>query len=162
MVPEAGPGIFSAQKLSASRFHLTVTGHTFTSRSAIEKYLAYRAADLTLNQRFQQFLFVENRQKGDTVPVPKSDPQGMHFSFRLEFFRPVWRYKIAGSPDWKNWSPFSGTAFFTDGTDPKSITQFEVSADIALQKVLLPAYNPLAFDAGALSDFLVNQVSPPQ
>jgi len=162
MVPEAGPGIFSMQKLSATKFHLVVTGHTFTSREAIEKYLAYRAADLTMNQHFPWFTFVENRKKGDTVPVPKSDPQDRSYSFRMEYFRPIWRYKITGASDWKNWSPFSGAAFFGDGTDPKSIAQFEVSADIALQKGMLNGHNPLAFDAGTLSDFLVNQVSPPQ
>jgi hypothetical protein len=42
------------------------------------------------------------------------------------------------------------------------VTAYEVSADIVLHKGMVAATNPLAFDAGALSDFLVNQVAPPQ
>src|SRR5690242_18809876 len=51
MVPPAKPGVFSMQKKSAVRYHLAVTGHKFTSRDDIEKYLLYRAAELTLEQK---------------------------------------------------------------------------------------------------------------
>jgi hypothetical protein len=161
-VKPAGPGVFSLKKINATRVHLVVTGHAFTSREEIEKYLAYRAAALTLDQKFDWFSFIERRGKGDTVAVPKRDPSGMRYSFRMDFFRPVWRYKTATSPGWKSWSPFSGAAFWATGLDPKSITGFEVSADIALHKGQVEDDNPLAFDASALSDFLVNQVEPPQ
>jgi hypothetical protein len=78
----------------------------------------------------------------------------------MDYWRPMWRYKIAGAPAWKSWSPFSGVAFF--GGDPKTVTDFEVSADIVLHKGMMDDANPLAFDASAVSDLLVNQVSPPQ
>jgi hypothetical protein len=159
-VPAAKPGVFSLQKRTAARFHLAVAGHTFTSRDAIEKYLAYRAAELTLDQKNSWFILLEARSKGDTVPVPKSDPAGLRYSFRMDYWRPMWRYKIAGAPAWKSWSPFSGVAFF--GGDPKTVTDFEVSADIVLHKGMMDDANPLAFDASAVSDLLVNQVSPPQ
>ena len=48
------------------------------------------------------------------------------------------------------------------GGDPKTVTDFEVSADIVLHKGTMDDANPLAFDASAVSDLLVNQVSPPQ
>jgi hypothetical protein len=139
-----------------------VTGHKFTSRADAEKYLAWRAADLTLQQKATWFTFVEARAKGDTVPVPKRDPAALRYSFRMDNWRPSWRYKLAGDAAWKVWSPFSGAAFFADGKDPKTVTDFEVSADIVVRKGQMDDADPLAFEAGALSDLLVNQVSPPQ
>jgi hypothetical protein len=161
MVPPAGPGIFASQKKGASGFHLTVTGHKFTSRDEVEKYLAYRAAELTMAQKANWFTFTETRVKSDTVAAPKRDVSGKRYSFRMEYWRPVWRYKMAGDTVWKSWSPFSGAAFFADGVDPKTIAAFEVSADVTLRSGPMDDANPLAFEAGAVSDLLVNQVSPP-
>ena len=134
MVPPAGPGVFTAQKKGAHGLHLVVTGHKFTCRDDIENYLAWRAAELTEAQKGTWFTFTEARAKGDTVPAPKRDPAGPHYSFHMENWRPVWRYKMKGDADWKSWSPFSGAAFFADGKDPKTVTDFEVSADIVVHK----------------------------
>jgi len=160
MVPPAKPGVFTATKKGADGYHLVVAGHKFSTRGDIEKYLAYRAAELTMEQKSSWFTFVEQRGKADTAPIPKRDPAGLRYSFRMDYFRPVWRYKVSGSPAWQSWSPFAGAAFITD--DPKSITDFEVSADIVLHKGQMDDANPLAFEAGAVSDLLINQVSPPE
>ena len=50
MVPPAGPGVFTVKPSGPGTFKLVVTGHTFTSRGDIEKYLAYRAARHTIEQ----------------------------------------------------------------------------------------------------------------
>lgn len=159
-VPPAKPGVFVLQKKGATRYHLTVKGHTFSTRDAIEKYLLYRAAELTMEQHDSWFTLIETRAKGDTVPASKPDPAGLRFSFRMPYWRPVWRYKLAGAAGWQNWSPFSGAAFPV--TDPKTVTDFEVSADVVLHKGIMNDADPLAFEAGAVSDLLVNQVSPPE
>jgi hypothetical protein len=161
-VPAAKPGVYSQVKLRAGHYRLTVKGHNFTSRDAIEKYVLYRAADLTLQQHYQWFTLTESRKKGDVAPVPKRDLAGFHYSFRMQYWRPVWRYKLAGSPSWTTWSPFSNTAFFADGKNPKTITDFESSVNIVMHKGTMDSTNPLAFEADVLSDFLVNQVSPPE
>jgi hypothetical protein len=77
----------------------------------------------------------------------------------MKYFRPVWRYKVNESAATR-WSPFSGAAFIS--ADPKTITSFEVSAEIVVHKGPMDDANPLAFEAHALSDLLVNQVSPPK
>lgn len=161
MVPAAGPGVFKMEKKGAG-LHLTVTGHKFTSRAEIENYLAWRAADETRKAKGTWFIFTEARAKGDTVGAPKRDPNGKHYSFRMENWRPVWRYKMTGDTAWKTWSPYSGAAFFADGKDPKTVTDFEVSADIAVKTGPMDDLNPLAFEAGPVSDLLISQVSPPQ
>ncbi len=159
-VAPAKPGVFTLQKKGGTRFHLAVKGHTFTSREGIEKYLLYRAAELTLDQHDSWFTLIETRAKGDTAPPSKPDPQGLRFSFRMAYWRPVWRYKLAGAAGPQSWSPFSSAAFPI--TDPKTVSDFEVSADIVLHKGIMDDADPLAFEPGAVSDLLVNQVSPPE
>jgi hypothetical protein len=160
MVPAAKPGVFAMRKKGANGYQLSVTGRSFTSREAIEHYLAYRAAILTQEQKNSWFTLVENHAKGDTVPASKPDPVGLRYSFRMAYWRPVWRYKTAGSPAWKSWSPFSGTHF--PFTDAKSVSEFEASANIVPHKGNMNDADPLAYDAGAVDDWMVNQVSPPQ
>ncbi len=160
-VPPAAPGVFTLSKKGAMRLHLTVAGHNFTTRDAIEKYLAYRAATAAIAEHASWFAFLQDRSKGDTVAAPKKDPQGLRYSFRMAFFQPAWRYKTANAPKWEKWSPFSAAAFFADKMDAKTITSYEASVDIELHKGQMEDDNPLAFDAEALSDFLVNQVAPP-
>ena len=165
MVPAAKPGVFSLKTVNPTRFTLAVTGKPFTSRDAIEKYLAYRAAEHTLAQNGTWFTLVEGRMKGDAGPDPvNTDPAraGKRYSFRMAYWRPVWRYKLAGAAAWSSWSPFSGATFFADGKDPKNVTAFEVSADIVVRKGIMDGNNPLGFEAAALSDLLINQVSPPE
>ena len=156
MVPPAGPGVFTA-KLSGPNARLVVTGHTFTSRGEIEKYLAYRAAQLTIERGADWFTLNEDRAKGETAePVPARDPAAPRYSFRMKYFRPVWRYKASGATAWTRWSPFAGEAF------PKAIADFEVSAGIVIRKAPMDDADPLGFEARALSDLLINQVSPPK
>lgn len=160
MVPPADPGVFTAKQSGSNTFKLIVAGSKFTTRSAIEKYLAYRAAQLTLEQGSDWFTLNEDRAKGETAePVPARDPEGPRYSFRMKYFRPVWRLKSNGSPAWTRWSPFSGAAFVSD---PKTIGGFEVAAEIVLRKAPMDDADPLAFEARALSDLLINQVSPPK
>src|SRR3954470_424581 len=71
MVPPAKPGVFTATKKGATGYHLVVAGHKFTSRDDIEKYLAWRAADLTMAEKGSWFTFTQARAKADTVPAPK-------------------------------------------------------------------------------------------
>jgi|SRR5665213_1237692 len=151
------PGIFTMKK-SGAALHLAITGHSFTTRAALENYLAYRAAEATLDSRMQWFSLVEHRAKTDTAPVPKGDPAGPRFSFRMEYFRPQWRWRVAGSSAWQSWSPLSGKPF----ADLKSATDYQLSADIVMHKGMVDDVNPLAFDAGAVSDYLVNQVEAPK
>ncbi|MES2471253.1 MAG: hypothetical protein V4601_00270 [Pseudomonadota bacterium] len=164
MVPAPKAGVYSQQTVNPTRFRLTVTGKTFTSREAVEKYLAWRAAELTLAQKGTWFTLVEGRQKGDAGPEPVNDDParaGKRYSFRMAYWRPVWRYKTGGAA-WSTWSPFSGAAFFATGKDPKTVTEFEASADIVVRKGIMDGNNPLGFEASALSDLLINQVSPPE
>jgi hypothetical protein len=78
----------------------------------------------------------------------------------MKYFRPVWRYKTSASQAWTRWSPFTGAPFIS--ADPKTISDFEVSVEIVVRKGPMDDADSLGFEAGALSDLLVNQVSPPK
>jgi len=158
-VAPAAPGVFTAQKKGANGFHLVIKGHKFTSRRDIELYMAYRASEVTMDAKDNWFTLVESRAKGDTAPSSKRDPAGLRYSFRMDYFRPVWSFKTGAGPA-KRWSPFSGAAF--PDADAKASSSYEVTADIVLHKGPMDDADPLAFEAGAVNDFLVNQVSPPQ
>jgi len=158
-VAPAAPGVFTAQKKGANAFHLVIKGHKFTSRRDIELYMAYRASEVTQDAKCNWFTFVESRAKGDTAPPSKRDPAGLRYSFRMDYFRPVWSFKTGAGPA-KRWSPFSGAAF--PDADAKASSSYEVTADIVVHKGPMDDADPLAFEAGAVNDFLVNQVSPPQ
>lgn len=140
---------------------LLLNGRTLGSQSDVEMYLAYQTATQTMAAHYDWFTFIERRGKGGNLPVPKTDPNGARYSFRMEYFRPAWRYKTSLKSPWKDWNRFSGAAFL-GGTDPAAVTQFEVTADVVLHKGMLDGADPLAFDGSALSQYLVNQVSPPK
>jgi hypothetical protein len=157
----SAPGVWSVRK-QGDATRLVVTGKAFTSREAIEQYLAWRTAEHVMAAKARWFSFVERRMAGDKVVTPKPDAEGQRYSFRLEYFRPTWRYKTAGSPDWKVWRPLAGAPFFASTIDPKTISDYEVSADIIPRSGMLVDYDPLAFDASAVSDYLINQVTTPR
>jgi len=158
-VAPAAPGVFTAQKKGANGFHLVIKGHKFTSRRDIELYMAYRASEVTMDAKGNWFTLVESRAKGDTAPPSKRDPAGLRYSFRMDYFRPVWSFKTGAGPA-KRWSPFSGAAF--PDAEAKASSSYEVTADIVVHKGPMDDADPLAFEAWALSDLLVNQVSPPK
>jgi hypothetical protein len=158
MVPEAGPGVFTAKPAGPGAYELVVSGRAFTSREEIERYLAYRAARWTVDKGGQWFTLRESRGPGETAaPAPSRDPTGARYSFRMKYFRPVWRYKGPGA--WVRWSPFAGTPF--PAAEAKAGGEFAVSATIVVHTGPMDDADPLAFEAWALSDLLVNQVSPP-
>ena len=157
----SAPGVFALRK-QGNTTRLVVTGTNFTGREAVEHYLAWRAAEHVTASTARWFSFVERRIAGDKVLTPKPDAEGQRYSFRLEYFRPTWRYKLAGSPDWKTWRPLSGAPFFALGLDAKTIINYEVSADIIPRNGMLADYDPLAFEAVAVSHYLINQVTTPR
>lgn len=151
----AGP--FAAKSTGKGKYRISTSGQAFTSREAIEKYLAYRAALLTVQNKSTWFKVVESRRRGD-LPPPEGHPV-IRYSFRLPNFLPVWTYKTAGG-ETRTWRPYTSEPFPTEAL--KAATSYEVAADVELHEGLVSGADPLAFSAFALSDYLINQVTPPK
>lgn len=155
---ELAAGNFTAEATGENSFHIATSGTVFTTREDVELYLAYRAARLAIDNRLPQFIFVENRQPGDTMPEVTSDPV-LRFSFRLENFLPTWSY-VDQTGQEAVWRAYSGSPFPAE--ELAEATSYTVSADIQIAPGPVTGTNPLAFEAFALSDYLINQVAPPQ
>lgn len=51
---------FAEQKIEADRFRVTFKGNSSTSRQAVENFLLYRAAELTIETGNDYFILIEN------------------------------------------------------------------------------------------------------
>jgi hypothetical protein len=160
MVPPAKPACFTAHEKGRHGYHLVVVGHKFSTRERYRKVLAYRAAELTMEQKASWFTFVESRAKTDTAPVPKRDPAGLRYSFRMDYWRPVWRYKTSGKPGLAELESFRGRSI------PHRRSQDHHGFRSQRRHRAPPGPDgrcqPAGFEAGAVSDLLINQVSPPE
>lgn len=64
---------YSEQQLESNRYRVTFVGNEATSRSAVENYLTYRAAEITLQHGYDYFVVVEQSvQPG--VPAGRGKP----------------------------------------------------------------------------------------
>ena len=53
---EASSGGYSDARLNSDRWRVSFSGNTVTSRETVERYLLYRAAELTTSQGFDWFV----------------------------------------------------------------------------------------------------------
>jgi hypothetical protein len=102
------PGVFTAQKKGANGYHLVVAGHKFSYPRRHREISRLSRSGIDHGAESQLVHFCGGALRGDTVPVPQRDPAGLRYSFRMDYWRPVWRYKVSGSPAWKSWSSLRG------------------------------------------------------
>ena len=155
---ELAAGNFTATRKAQDKYNVAVAGTAMTTRAEIENYMLYRTAQLAMQDGYTWFELVEARAPGDKVARVARDPEGPRYSFRIPHWRPVWRIKADASKDWQVWNPFSGAPFPLNEGD--KITAYDVKADVVMHKGMTDGVNPLAFEADALSDFLLYQVKP--
>ena len=99
VVPPAKPGVFTAAKKGANGYHLVVTGKNFTSREAIEHYLAYRAAILTQEQKSSWFTLTETRAKGGRLFILGVGGSAGHAGHAVNDFRKICGFEAYAPTD---------------------------------------------------------------
>jgi hypothetical protein len=143
-------GGFSDVRVADNRFRVTFAGNTLTSRETVERYLLYRAAELTTQTGYDWFEIVDRQTDRDRRTIVQPDPFGRGFGpgfgYGYGYWRPSWRY-FGPSYGWRSWDPFFGDPFFADRMDVRTVERFEANAEILLHKGPAPADNPRAFDA---------------
>lgn len=145
---------YTVKRVKRGVYRLTATGTGVASRTAVEQRLAYKAAQLTIEQRGGWFELVEE----GAAKAAAATSDGKRYSFRMQNWRPAWRFK-SGS----KWQAVDLAAGQPAPTDPAQA--FEASVTVAVHEGRLrmsDAENPRAFDAWAVSDYLKEQVEPPQ
>jgi hypothetical protein len=135
----AGPraaqtGGYSDFQIDGTHWRVTFSGNSMTSRETVEKYLLYRAAELTLAQGFDWFETADRHTERRSRLVADPDPFyasgfGMTYGWG---WRPYWRYY--GGFGWRSWDPWYGDPFWARSVNIREITRYEASTEIALGK----------------------------
>ena len=141
---QAVSGGFSETRLEADRFRVNFAGNSLTSRETVERYLLYRAAELTVDQGGDWFTLVERQTDRKARTYVDPDPLGPYG--RYGYWRPYWRYYGVG-PGWRRWDPWYGDPFWADRMDVRTVEKFEASAEIQIGHGAKPVNDPRAFDA---------------
>lgn len=153
-------GGYSDTQLEANRFTVRFAGNSLTSRETVERYLLYRASELTLANGYDWFTTVDRHTDRNTQYYTTPDPfysgWGGYWGPRWGFYGPRyggWRYGYYGPRGWGD--PF-GPNF-----DISSTTKYEASAEIVMGKGPKPADDPRAFDARAVQTHLAGAIARP-
>ena len=134
-------GGYAEQKIESNRYRVTFAGNSMTSRSRVENYLLYRAAELTLATGFDSFTIMARDTERDVDTYVHrgfgSGPYG--------YWRPSWRY-YGGRFGWRSWDPWYGGAFWADSIDINTVERYEAVAEIVMNRGRQPN-DPRSFDA---------------
>jgi len=157
MAGQSVSGGFSEQRLESDRYRVSFAGNTLTSRDTVERYLLYRAAELTRQQGYDWFETADRRTDRTARTVVESDPfmrPGFGYGAGYGGWRPSWRYYGPRYGGWRSWDPYWGDPFFTNRAQVRTVQKFEATAEIVLQKGAKPPGDPRAYDAREIMDSL--------
>ena len=156
-------GGFSELRLEADRYRVAFNGNSLTSRETVERYLLYRAAELTTQQGYDWFETADRRTDRTARTVVDADPfarPGFGYGYPYGYWRPSWRYSGPGY-GWRSWDPFWGDPFFTDRAQVRTIERFEAGAEIVMHKGKKPEGDPRAYDAREIMANLASSIQRP-
>ena len=170
--PATGQGFsrtgYSDRQIEPGRFLVSFQGNSVTSRDTVERYLFFRAAELTLQQGYDYFLMADrdtNLQSRtySTGGFGGGLGPGWGYGGFGGFWGPSWRYRGAGF-GWRSWDPFLGGGFGPWGNDfdVRTIDRYEATAEIVMRKGPIPRENLRAFDAHRVVETIGPSVQLPE
>lgn len=158
-------GGYSDQQIEPNRWSVTFSGNSLTSRQTVERYLLYRAADLTLQNGYDWFTTVDRNTERKTDYVGYSDP--FYDSWGGGLWGPRWGFYGRGYGGWRYGyggafgGPYGFGGGFGNDLDVRQISQYQANAEIVMGKGAKPAGDRRAFDARAVVDHLRGQIQVP-
>lgn len=155
--PATGSGFsrtgFSEQQVAPDRFLVTFAGNSVTDRDTVERYLLFRAAELTLQRGYDYFVTTQRdtdrQQRIYSTPGFNRFGYG-RFGFGGGYWGPSWRYFRPGF-GWGFYDPFFGDPFL-GGADIRSVDRYEATAEVVMRRGPIPQGELRAFDARAVVD----------
>jgi hypothetical protein len=161
--PATGSGFnrtgFSERQIEPDRFLVSFAGNSVTSRDTVERYLFFRAAELTLAQGYDYFLMADRdtNLQSRTYSTPGIGGFGGPWGYGGfgGYWGPSWRYRGRGY-GWRSWDPWFGAGFGAGGFggpwgpggfDVRTVDRYEASAEIVMRRGPIPRDNIRAFDA---------------
>lgn len=143
----AASGGYAEQAIGPGHYNVTFSGNSLTSRERVERYLLFRAAELTVRDGYDGFRIVDRLVERDretyVEPSPFHDPW-----YGYGWYRPSWRYYHGGF--WTGWYPFYNDPFFATPGYSRSIERYEVHAEIVMSRGPIVHGKDGAFDARRL------------
>ena len=98
--PATGSGFaragYSDQQVEANRFLVSFSGNSYTSRDTVERYLLFRAAELTVQQGFDHFILVDKETDRQTRTFATPSYGGFGYGSGFGYWGPSWRYRGSG------------------------------------------------------------------
>jgi hypothetical protein len=158
--PATGTGSYrtgySDEQIEADRFRVSFRGNSLTSRETVERYLLYRAAELTVERGFDHFILVsrDTETRTDTYRDQRFRPGPWGY------WSPYWRW-YRPRFGWRSWDPFYDP-FFDRDFDYRTIQRFEAVAEIVAGRGPKPSDNVRAFDAREVLERLGPSIELPR
>ncbi len=121
-------GGYAEQRINDDVWRVTFSGNSLTARDTVERYLIYRAAELTVNQGYDWF--TDDHRATDRKTTYQADPfysSGFGLSYGYGF-RPYWRYR--GGFGWRTYDPWFGGPFWADQYQVEQIDRYEASSEV--------------------------------
>ena len=152
-------GGYSEQQIEANRFRVEFAGNTLTSRQTVEKYLLFRAAQLTVSSGFDWFQSVDRHTDKQTSYYGDGF-DGWAGGPAWGLYRPGfgWGYGYGGI------GPYGGFGyggFGGPGFDIDQVTRYQASVEIVMGRGPKPP-NPRAYDARQVIDHLQATIRYPK
>jgi len=157
----ANRGGYSDTQIESNRFRVSFSGNTLTSRETVERYLLYRAAELTVQNGFDYFVLSDRdtEKKSQTYRTPGIGGYGAgpwgYWGPSWRFYRPRW--------GWRSYDPFFDDPFWNDRDwDYRTVNSYEATAEIVTGKGPKPGDNLRAFDAHEVLNRLGPKIEMPK
>ena len=151
--PATGSGFnrtgFSDQQIESNRFRVAFAGNSLTSRETVERYLLFRAAEITLQSGNDYFVMADrdtDKQTRTYTTPGFGGGWGGGWGGWGGYWGPRWNYYGRGF-GWRGWDPLWGDPFWGNSVDIRTVDRYEAVAEIIVGRGRKPADNARAFDA---------------
>lgn len=157
--PATGSGFYrtgySDLRIEPNRYRVTFAGNTVTDRDVVERYLLFRAAELTLQNGFDYFVMADRDtdRQARTYSTPGAGWGPGFGGFGGGLWGPRWGFYGRGF-GYRAWDPFWGGPWggWGGGADIRTVDRYEASAEIVMFKGTPERGNVRAFNARAVVD----------
>lgn len=142
---------YTNQQIESNRWIVGFSGNSLTDRQTVETYLLFRAAELTVQNGYDNFRMVRRATDSDTNFVPVGGPSPYY-----GYFAPSYRY--FGRRGWSRWGYHDA---MWGPPEYREIRRFEASAEILMGRGPKPD-DPAYFNAREVMQNLSTQIVLPQ
>jgi hypothetical protein len=156
-------GGYSDQQIEANRWTVSFSGNDLTSRQTVERYLLYRAAELTQQQGYDWFTTVDRNTERKSDYVGFDDPLyagwGGYWGPRWGLFRRGygWGYGYGGFGP--GFGP--GLGGWGGSVDLQQVSRYTATAEIIMGRGPKPPEDRRAFTAQAVLEHLRGAIQYP-